>query len=1033
MNVWSLKRFSSATGSNVTSCSNSIGYFAYSLNSKIIIFDVNSMIDGSNGNIMLRSNSFNRVIIDIQNEIKTIRPWNDLSFNSFQDPSKSPEISFNVRIKSVFVNDLHWGPYFPGRWSLLFSSLNNGLIHLWLIPNIDSYSLASYSPVPCFELVDLLHSSLTDPKGNRVTEFDWETMMTVHGKFSQAFCSEFMLNTSTPMMNSPVLSVQETEAAAQCDGMFLLSACWNGFIAIYEVSIHQDPFGSCKETLSRIISPEQDDLSAFLPILARTSCRPLILTQIPNKKPGEIVTSCLITDFRPSGGELLFQVYIGSSEGKIHLLRFSLAQESGKIKCLKQDLIHKSHPSIPITQLSYAPISNNGAREEELLLALEGTKIFLGRINTTNMTCEILKPNDPSLNNIHQMPIKSVKFMEDVIHKELVEISCLTVDQSGLGALHTVNLATNSFQSFQVLTMNRLSTAPSVFPNLDQNLDSTRSDLEGSSQNSNKSFSLESLQNVPSSVQSIKNLNNDFKLISFEDPLVPGQFHNFSRRSPHNFSVAVINSATLNTIRLIIVFNNFSPMDHICSRIASHFANMESQIRAYSDLSDSKCLEKLSRAISQAFTLNDIRLVLAGPLTMNRIPILDETEEKPSKSAQETDQPKDAQVSSGSLDLKNSSFLNFKLGKQLGLRAERDKVPQMDDNSDEVLDVFLSVFYETIDSELIKEAISYNSIDDEFPDDYFSFLQISKPVFSNLILLIFCYIVEIEPFIPKSLEYGIVCTDKNSNFETLSKILNQAVSITDPLVNQPGNQSSSKNDLLSLLFKMLYSIRILNSLRCLVVLLYSRSTETVDPLVIKREELISGYINKLQYYIQLQISQIYNVEALGLQPGLGDSNGIKYIWSRIKNSEPIDLSQICESDQQLREYFSELVGNSCSLISEPPYNIYKCSHNHQELIYLNSQENFDPASSSSPEESRIHSVPICPITLLPVNVFATQKHLSCNSCGRVLFIPTEIAGQTNLESGECRSPQLSVFEKICLQRGYYTCQFCLNITELLEI
>ncbi|KAK9171776.1 hypothetical protein CmeUKMEL1_03215 [Cryptosporidium meleagridis] len=1040
MNFWSLKRFFSSTGSNIASSSNSIGYFAYSISSKIIVFDINSMIDGNNGNFMLRSNTFNRLVIDIQGEAKNIRPWKDFKLGKPQDYNDFSDMIYRVGVKSVFVNDLQWGPYTQNRWSVLFSALNNGLVHVWLVPNIDSYSLPGYSPTPCFELIDLLYTSLMNKTNCEFFEFDFNTMETVNGEISQNFCLDFMLNTDSPIIHSCVLSVQVSELSFKDNGIILFSACWNEFLVIYAFEISENPKESCRDTINRILSKDQEDLSASFPTVPKVSCRPLVLTRIPGKKVDEIVTSCLISEFWSSDKDLFFEIYTGSSEGKIHIFKFSLLEESGAIRCLGYNLINKSYPSVPITKLCYKSVLNVGNKKEHMLIASEGTNLFLGKVDIENLSCEILKPKTDSFRISHQMPIKTAKYMEDIIYKgELFEIAFLTVDQSGLGILHIADLETKSFISFQVFTMEKLISAPSIFPSLDQSSDNSSYDMEGASQNSNKSFSLESLQNVPSSIKSIKDSNNDFKLISFENPLVPGQFYNFNKKSLHNFSIAVINSATLNTIRLIIVFNNFSPMDYICNRISNHFIHTESLINTYSCLEDEKSLEPLSRAISQAFTLNDIRLILAGPLTMNKIPLLEEMDRKPSNEPDDSIQSKEMNSSSENYDsIKNankniSSFLNFKLGEKLGLRAKSENY-SMNENSDDVMDVFLSLFCENTPLELIKEAISYNSVEDEFPDDIIGCLNISKPVFSNLVLLALCYIIEIEPYIPKSLEYiPISCKDKRSSFEILIKTLNQATFCHDFLHKEPN--SLSKESILSLLFKIIYLIRILNSLRCLVLLLYSRSNETIESQVIRREEHISRYLVKLQYYIQLQITQVYQMGPIEMQAESVVPARLKYIWNCIKKLQSINLSQISLLDKNMEEYFQDLINNSCFLVSESPYNLYHCLNNHEELTNSETSNTSSSSSSSCPKfkDDCVSSVPICPITFLPINVFAMHKHLSCNFCGKVIFVPTEMTNQARMQDGKGLSSSISIFEKLCLQGEYYTCQFCLNITELLDI
>ncbi|CUV07493.1 unnamed protein product [Cryptosporidium hominis] len=1040
MNVWSLKRFFSSTGSNITSSSNSIGYFAYSISSKIIIFDINSMIDGNNGNFMLRSNTFNRLVIDIQGETKNIRAWKDFKVGKPQNDDFSNMI-YRVGVKSVFVNDLQWGPYTQNRWSVLFSVLNNGLVHLWLVPNIDSYSLPGYSPTPCFELIDLLYKNLINESNREFFEFDFNTMETVKGEISQNFCLDLMLNTDSPIIHSCILSVQMSELSFKDNGIILFSACWNEFLVIYAFEISENPKESCRDSINRILSKDQEDLSVSFPTVPKVSCRPLILTRIPGKKVDEIVTSCLISEFWSLGKELFFEIYTGSSEGKIHIFKFSLLEESGVIKCLGYNLINKSYPSVPITKLCYKSVSNVENKKEHMLIASEGTNLFLGKVDIEKMSCEILKPNSDSFRISHQMPIKTAKYMEDIIYKgELFETAFLTVDQSGLGILHIVDLENKSFISFQIFTMDKLISAPSVFPSLDQSSDSSSYDIEDASQNSNKSFSLESLQNVPSSIKSIKD-SNDFKLISFENPLVPGQFYSFNKKSLHNFSIAVINSAALNTIRLIIVFNNFSPMDYIFNRISNHFIHTESLINTYSCLEDEKSLEPLSRAISQAFTLNDIRLILAGPLTMNKIPLLEEMDGKTSKEPEDSIQSKEMNSNNendGSVknaDKNISSFLNFKLGEKLSLKAKSENY-SMNENSDDVMDVFLSLFYENTPSELIKEAISYNFVEDEFPDDIIGCLHISKPVFSNLILLALCYIVEIEPYIPKSLEYiPISCMDKRSSFEILIKTLNQAASCPNFPHKELNSSTFSKKSILSLLFKIMYLIRILNSLRCLVLLLYSRSNETNESQVIRREEQISRYLVKLQYYIQLQITQVYQLGSIETQGESVLPARLKYIWNCIKEFEPIDLSKISLSDKNMEKYFQDLINNSCCLVSESPYNFYHCLNNHEELTNSETSNTSSSSSSSYPnfKDDCVSSVPICPITFLPINVFAMYKHLSCNFCGKVIFVPTEMTNQARMQDGKSLSSSISIFEKLCLQGEYYTCQFCLNVTELLDI
>lgn len=1040
MNVWSLKRFYSTTGSVITSSSNSIGYFAYSINSKIIIFDINSMIDGSNANIMLRSNTFNRVVIDIQGETKNIRHWKDFKVNKTQDDITTLNSFCKVRVKSVFVNELQWGPYTQSRWSVLFSSLNNGLVHIWLVPNIDSYSLPDYSPTPCFELLDLLYNSLKDEANNSLVEFDWDTMNTVKENISQNFCSSLMLNTDTPNAYSCILSIQKSEFFLKNNELFLFLACWNDFFVVYAFEICESHEESCKATINRILNSEQKNLSASLPILPKVSCKPLILTRIPVKRVDEIVTSCLITEFCSSGNELFFEIYTGSSEGKVHIFKFSILENSRNIKCLGYNMISKSYPSIPITQLSYKPVPRIGNEKEHILLTSKGTEIILGMVEVENMNFEVFEPNINNPNSSHQMPIKTVKYMEDIIYKEKIfETAFLTVDQSGIGVLHIVDLENKIFSSVQVLTMNKLCAASSVFPNLDQSSDNSNYDLESSNQNLNKNFSLESLQNVPSSIKSIKNSNNDFKLISFENPLVPGQFYSFKNKSLQNFSIAVTNSAALNTIRLIVVFNNFSPMDHICNRISNHFIHTESLISIYSSSKDGKCLENLSKAVSQAFTLNDVRIVLAGPLTMNKIPLLDEIDEKSSKEPDESAQFKDTSINNSNensnnyTDKKICSFLNFKLGKKLVLKVKYENSCK-DQSSDEVMDIFLSIFYEIIPSDLIKDAISYNLVENEFPLDIISFFNISKPILSNLVLLILSYIIEIEPFIPKSLDYIVSCKNKNTSFETLIKVLNQVVSESELSNKRFENSNLSKEFILSLLFKIIYLVRILNSIRCLVVLLYSRSNETIDPQVIQREEQISRHLVKFQYYIQLQITQVYNIEFLGIQPDLAIPALLRYIWSCVKESEPIHLSQISKSSNVMEKYFQDLISNSCCLVSEPPYNLYQCLNNHQESIDSKNLEDSNSSSSNSTfKDDCVSSVPICPITFLPVNVFAMHKHLSCNFCGKIIFVPTEIIDQNYMQIGKNMSSSISIFEKICLRDGYHTCQFCLNITELLDI
>ncbi|KAF7455858.1 Reduced growth phenotype protein 1 [Cryptosporidium felis] len=1013
INAWSLGRFPSSSGSVISSAVNNIGLFAYSINSRIIVLDVNSMIDGNNGNIILRSNTLTRLVIEIQGKEKTVQSWKNHGIgNSSQIISDVPSRSNTVNVKSVFINGLQWGPFTRVRWSILFSSLNNGLIHMWLVPNVDSYSLSDYLPTPCFELLGLIKDSATGNGNTGILEFDWELMRPSSGDTINSFCSEFMLNSDCPVLHSCVSSVQSSLLSLEEFEVFLLTVCWGDFFVIYLVQTRSVGSGSCQATLGRILESGQSNLEKVLPVLPQVKCRPLLISALPNKKVNEIISSCFLSEFWSIEKELFFELYTGSSEGNINLFKFSVPDSFSKLNCLSFHEVKRIKPSIPISHLNLKVVFDAVGKREHVWLASACTEVLMGRVALGDMASQTLEPE----NKIYQqMSIRSVKRMDRVVYGEkMFETAFFTVDQGGLGILHLVNLENNTFSSVKVLTMSRLTASSSVFPNLDQVTEKTDEDSEDPSKSLTKNISFDSLQNVPSSIQSIRMSSDDFRLVSFENCLVPSPF-NFEDADLLNYSLAMVVSSKLNTIRLIVVFNNISPMESICTRVKQHFKYTNNSINEYCSESPA-CLEKLTRAISGVFTLNDVRLVLGGPLTMHKIPLLDEGDEKEANNSQALTKASDCEGPT----TKPNSFLNYKFGKMLESKISCGKSGAAD-NEDEsgILDQFCSIFFEAVPEELVECAASQNSIDEDFPCSSDKFYEISRPVFSNLVLLIICYIAETEQFIPNSMSNYIAgCKDKSTCMEELVRFLSSLA--LDLASSKQGSvkPEDSDNSMLSVLFKTLLTVRIINSLRCFVFLLYLRSNETVDSQIIKREESMSNYLSKLHYYLQLQIVN-FHTKVSATDPVHN------YIWNCMKTSNPILLTQI---DQLTNNHFQELIDSSCFLTSEFPYSIYQCREKRGSQVQEDSKDSQPEACS---KVDCIYSAPICPITFLPVKLFSGQKHLACNSCGKVVFLPSELVEQKGMSDG--LYPCISFFERLCLQNNYFSCQICLSPVDLLEI
>ncbi|KAH8739943.1 hypothetical protein FG386_001056 [Cryptosporidium ryanae] len=1016
MNVWSLGRFSSASGCNISSGLNHIGYFAYSINLKIIIIDLNSIIDGNNGNLLLRSNTFNRIVIDFQGINTSIRFWKDYKATSAYNNNNNDNIRISIynkiSIKSLYVNEITWGPFINFRWSVLFTLLNNGLICVWLIPITDSFSLSSYSPNPSFDLLELIYKEIIN--NNNIIEFDLLDMKKVDKKIIDFFYFDLLLNTENPNIQSCSFSTQQICLYLNNMYLYYIAAFWNNFIVIYKFLVYTNNENGDKNSLNKILNLKNQELLDKFPQIPYFDCKPIFITRIPDISDSEIITCCFITDtWKSNINNLYFEIFIGTSNGRILLIQFNI-NEKEELNCINVVELKRIVPKTPISILNCVKIKKN-SENKYIWSASYSANIIFGEINIDNgLTNTDIKNFNNSLE--HKFPIKTIKIINDTFFNgKLYHISFFSVDQTGVGILYCFDLDNNMIISFQTLSMNKLSNSQNIFPIFDQNLYFLNDDQSNNSNNlqSNK-VSFESLQNVPLSIQNYKNNIEDYTLVSLANSTIPTQF-NYIINDIQTYSVALLYSPKSNTIRIILVFNPFSIVDHITKRINTHFYQVNKLIsdtinKRHNDYYS--LFDNLSKIISCLFTLNDIRLLLCGPLSMHKIPTLDDSNEDNNVEINESKYSDNN--NNNNININNPySFLNFSFGKSLKLKIDNNNNDKFkDENNNDLMTYFTYLFYYNIPDEVIYSAISYLNIDNEFQENAYDYLINSKLVFSNLLLIYICYIVELEPFIPKYMESIIDLKQGyiESTIITLIEFYYSSVDLISDISNNNINENKQKIFIYE--YKMIYLIRMINSIRCLILLLYSRSNDKIDDTTVIREEKISIYLKKLLYYISFQINKLSRSDKMI------ENDDKHYIWDCINNNAPIHINKLNYL------YLKKIQETKCYLLSDNDYNLFICSH----ILNTELKNNQDEIDM----DNCIYSLPICPITFLPITTSSEFRHLSCSSCGKITFIHKNLIGDNNIIIDDI-SESYDLFERYTLKNGYISCQLCLNFVELLEI
>ncbi|KAK6589547.1 putative low complexity [Cryptosporidium xiaoi] len=1013
MNVWSLARFPSVNDCNVSSGLNNIGYFAYSINLKITIIDLNSMIDGNNGNPLLRSNTFNRIVIDLQGMNTFIRFWNDYKPKKTYNNLTKLNVYEKINIKPLFVDEIIWGPFIYFRWSVLHTSLNNGLINIWLIPIVDSFSLSSYSPNPSFDLLDLLYKEIIS---NNIIEFDLTEMKKVDNTITDSFYFDLFLNTENPKIQSCSFSTQKVCLYLNEKYSYYIACFWNNFIVIYQFTIYNYKENISNCLLKKMTNLNDEKLLDKFPYIPYFDCKPIFITKIPQLNNSEIITCCFITDTWESHiYNSCFEIFIGTSIGRILLIQLNY-NEIEILNCIKFIELKRIVPAIPISSLNCSLVKNNN--NKYIWSASYSANIIFGtiKIEENFINIDMVSSNDLLK---HKLPIKTVKTMNDaLVDGKLYNVTFFSIDQSGFGILHCFNLDNNTFISVQTLSMNKLSNSQTIFPNFEQivtGFNNEQLNNPSSSQTNKPSF--ESLQNVPLSIQNYKNNIEDYTLVSFVNSTIPSQF-NYIINDIQAYSVALLHSIKLNTIRIVIVFNPFSVVDHITKRISIHFSNVSKLINDTIDdkyyINDS-LLGRLSEIISSLFILNDVRLLLCGPLSMHKIPTIDDSNDE---SNIETNETKDSyNNNNNNNDIPYYSFLKFDFGKILKFKIDNEDSKYKDNNNNNNIDndlmsYFTYLFYKNIPSEIIINAMSYLNINDEFQDDLFNYINNSKYIFSNLLLLFICYIVELEPFIPKYMEYIIDMKENyiESTILTLIEFFDSSISLISGICNSNINENRQKIFIFQ--YKFIYLIRMINSIRCLIVCLYSRSNDQISNLIVVREEKLTAYLKKLQYYIHFQIHKLYKNDYTV------DKNDNKYyIWNCINNNTPIQINKLDYL------YLKEIKETKCNLFSDDNYNSFICSHNSSNKLNEKTETDNDDC---------IYSLPICPITFQPITISSGFKHLSCSLCGKITFVHQNLINN-DIVNIDCVTQSYNLSEKYMLKNAYISCQICLNLVDFLEI
>ncbi|KAL7065720.1 hypothetical protein ACR3K2_38350, partial [Cryptosporidium serpentis] len=661
-NLWSIGRFPCISNAQISTSINYFGYYAYSINTKIIIIDLNLMIDGNNDNILFGSNTWNRFNLEIPKINNIIWKINEDDSNIINNI----DIDSNIQIsnKSLYIENLFWGPYINYKWSCLFTCINNGIVYIWLLPILDSFSLAIYNPSPSFNLIDILRYNYIEDKEYKIRSYDWLYNNYLEDKkfLLVSFCNKYLLNTDNPILKVPILSIQSN--IGDKINLYIVTSCWDDYIILY--TIHIPKKFSKKNYIDKFTNNFEDNLIkqdeyiySILPDKPLIICNAVLIYKLPKKiinntfintidNMDEIVTTSYTSSFN---SEYKFEVIIGTSIGRLLLFRFKLDITNLSIICIEYKCIHEIFPKIPISHMKIVIINNNNnyyyhnhlysnIKNDDLLLLWcigIGNNIIIGNsiilYNNLETSIEYSSVNKLNLNNqlnilIHNSPICGIHYIDDIIIDDKLIYSFITIDKSGIGILHKPSIKKKGrWDQIKILYPNKIFQASSSFPNIDQSI-YTNESLE-ILENKNKDFTkkLENIQSVPNSIQINKNAN-DYKVISFNTPLsFPGNYI-YNNNINYSYFIIMLYSSSTHTIRLILMFNPISAIDYINKRLLLNFQQtynngfkeLSNYIKFYQNSKNICFFDYLIQSISQPLILNDIRLILGGPITIKGIP-----------------------------------------------------------------------------------------------------------------------------------------------------------------------------------------------------------------------------------------------------------------------------------------------------------------------------------------------------------------------------------------------------------------------------
>ncbi|OII77526.1 hypothetical protein cand_016860 [Cryptosporidium andersoni] len=1135
-NLWSIGRFPCISNAQISTSINNFGYYAYSINTKIIIIDLNLMIEGNNDNILFGSNTWNRFNFEIPKINNII--WKINENNSNGNIINNIDTDSNIKIanKSLYIEKLFWGPYINYKWSCLFTCINNGIVYIWLLPILDSFSLAIYNPSPSFNLIDILRYNYIEDKEYKIRSYDWlyNNYLEDEKCLLVSFCNKYLLNTDNPILKVPILSIQSN--IGDKINLYIVTSCWDDYIILYIIYIPKE--FSKENYIDKFTNSFEDNLIkqdeyiySILPYKPLIICNAVLIYKLPKKiinnkfinindNLDEIVTTSYTSSFN---SEYKFEVIIGTSIGRLLLFRFKLDITNLSIICIEYRCIYEIFPKIPISHMKIVIINNNNnnlyynIKDDDLLLLWcigIGNNVIIGNsiisYNNLETSIEYSSVNKLNLSSqldilIHNSPICGIHYIDDIIIDDKLIYSFITIDKSGIGILHKPSIKEKGrWGQIKILYPNKIFQASSSFPNIDQSIYTNESSEILEDRNKDFSKKLENIQSIPNSIQINRNAN-DYKVISFNTPLsYPGN-NLYNNNINYSYFIIMLYSSSTHTIRLILMFNPISAIDYINKRLVlnlqqtynSGFKGICNYIKFCKDFRNICFFDYLIQSISQPLILNDIRLILGGPITIRGIPQIEEINNHNHNHNHNHKQYNDL-LNKFNIKLKPFSAFNFKLGKILLLKIKDKLYNNMEtkyksneefndnnnDSDENILTLYLSIFREFIPENIIQDALEFNSIHEYFPDILSE--NYIRTTLANLLLLLFCYIHELEMFTPKNLQYTNLNYGMN-HFKNLIEYILKFYMINNFTEIESNNNMDIVNNIEFIIsyFKFLYFIRLITSYRCLITFLYSRYIELFNDDIIQREEDIANYLVQLKIFSLLYINKInelygdkiqnildnyiknihsseniYNevkksniIRQLMKDIEVTNSNNVSnpnnyflneklnlnYIWGFVKNLQDIKIN--------INDLYNNITETDCILISKPPYTIYKCLRNYPNIvkdpiISNNTYNNSDVIINQQDDDKEllknhyncINNIPACPITLFPVEILEDVQILSCNFCGRITYMKSSTRKPPlhaiPHEIGEIR--KRSFLENYVMQT-YLVCSICLNITVFIQI